>query len=91
MQELTTRISSATGLGTEKSAQAIGTLTLDYAKEKAGADLVKQVARRRTVTIGQRNSDFAEVKDGLAEGDTVILHPSDRIEDGTRISIAPAT
>jgi len=39
----------------------------------------------RHVTLGQRNSDFAEVQDGLADGASVVLHPSDRIADGTRI------
>ena len=42
-------------------------------------------ARLRTVQLGERNSEFAEVKDGLALGETVILHPSDRIEDASRI------
>ena len=42
-------------------------------------------ARLRTVQLGERNSEFAEVKEGLALGETVILHPSDRIEDASRI------
>ena len=38
-----------------------------------------------TVALGQRNGEGAEVRSGLAEGDEVILHPGDRIVDGTLI------
>jgi len=37
------------------------------------------------VAIDHRNNRWAEVIDGLAPGDKVILHPSDRVEDGTRV------
>ncbi|MEO1291271.1 MAG: efflux RND transporter periplasmic adaptor subunit [Pseudomonadota bacterium] len=42
-------------------------------------------AERRLIAIGQRNDDHAELIEGLAEGDRVVLHPSDRIEDGTPV------
>ncbi len=42
-------------------------------------------ARRRDVEIGHRNAFEAEVLRGLAAGETVILHPSDRINDGVRV------
>ncbi|NOT71359.1 MAG: HlyD family efflux transporter periplasmic adaptor subunit [Hyphomicrobium sp.] len=38
-----------------------------------------------SVTLGQRNATYAEVLDGLADGDQVILHPSDRVIDGVRV------
>jgi HlyD family secretion protein len=38
------------------------------------------------IEIGHRNSDFAEVLSGLKPQDVVVLHPSDRIVAGTRIS-----
>jgi HlyD family secretion protein len=38
------------------------------------------------VKIGHRNSSFAEVVGGLAEGDIVVLHPSDRVADGVRVA-----
>jgi HlyD family secretion protein len=41
-------------------------------------------ARRRPVTVGHRNSIEAEVE-GLAEGQRVVLHPPDTLEDGARI------
>lgn len=39
----------------------------------------------RRVTLGQRNSEFAEVRDGLAANERVVVHPSDRIVDGARV------
>lgn len=43
-------------------------------------------ARSVAVKLGQRNTQFAEVLGGLAEGATVVLHPSDRVADGVRVS-----
>lgn len=37
------------------------------------------------VGIGHRNTRFAEVTEGLAAGDAVILHPGDRVVDGVSI------
>jgi HlyD family secretion protein len=42
-------------------------------------------ARLRTVTLGRRNAVSAQVADGLAPGDLIILHPGDRVVDGVRI------
>jgi HlyD family secretion protein len=39
-------------------------------------------ALRREVVIGQRNETMAEIVEGLAEGDLVILFPPEAIEDG---------
>ncbi|WP_373504461.1 efflux RND transporter periplasmic adaptor subunit [Aestuariivirga sp.] len=47
-------------------------------------------ARLRPLEIGQRNGEFAEVKGGLNEGETVILHPSDQMQDGARVTPLPA-
>ena len=44
-------------------------------------------ARLTSVQIGQRNTDFAEVLGGLEVGDQVILHPSDRLTDGSGIEL----
>jgi HlyD family secretion protein len=43
-------------------------------------------ARLQRVKIGQRNDLEAEVLDGLAPGIRVILHPSDRVRDGVRVT-----
>jgi HlyD family secretion protein len=47
------------------------------------------VARRREVEVGARGPFQAEVKDGLREGERVVLHPSDRLADGVRVRPAP--
>ncbi len=42
-------------------------------------------ARRRPMEVGHRGGLVAEVISGLNEGDMVITHPDDSIEDGTRV------
>lgn len=42
-------------------------------------------AALRLVEIGARDDDHAVLLSGLEEGDTVILHPSDTISDGTAV------
>jgi len=43
-------------------------------------------ARTTLVQNGHRNNRVAEVISGLAVGNSVIVHPSDRIEDGSRVA-----
>ncbi|MGY6704261.1 efflux RND transporter periplasmic adaptor subunit [Roseinatronobacter sp.] len=43
-------------------------------------------ARLRMVTIGRQAADRAEVLDGLAEGDRVILYPASALQDGAAIA-----
>ncbi len=43
-------------------------------------------ARLKRVAIGERSSLEAEVRDGIAEGESVVLHPSDRVADGVKIA-----
>ncbi|MGR9108301.1 MAG: efflux RND transporter periplasmic adaptor subunit [Gammaproteobacteria bacterium] len=42
-------------------------------------------ARQRIVKIGQRNGLVAQILDGLTEGESIINHPSDEVEDGVRV------
>jgi HlyD family secretion protein len=42
-------------------------------------------AVRRPVSLGHRNAQAAEVGGGLTVGERVVLHPSNRIEDGVRV------
>ena len=42
-------------------------------------------ARLRRVDVGRMNDDEAEITRGLAAGDRLVLHPSDKVEDGTRV------
>src|SRR6266571_1125490 len=43
-------------------------------------------AQTKVVKIGHRNNRLAEVVAGLPAGTQVVLHPSDRISDGTRVA-----
>lgn len=43
-------------------------------------------AQQRTVQRGTSNGLEAEIVDGLAEGDRVVLYPSNRVTDGVRIA-----
>lgn len=43
-------------------------------------------AKTAAITVGHRNSRTAEVLSGLADGDEVVLHPSDRVSDGARVA-----
>jgi HlyD family secretion protein len=47
---------------------------------------VAVAARLTPVTRGHRNGTAAEVTDGLAPGDRVILHPTDAITEGTPVA-----
>jgi HlyD family secretion protein len=37
------------------------------------------------VEVGQQGRVEAELRRGLEEGDVVIVHPSDRLDDGVRV------
>ena len=43
-------------------------------------------AQRRTLRIGHRNDEFAEVLEGLEPGEQVIVHPGTEVEDGARVA-----
>jgi HlyD family secretion protein len=42
-------------------------------------------ARRREIAVGERGGFHAEVRASLTEGETVVLHPGDRLTDGARV------
>jgi len=42
-------------------------------------------ARLRIIRVGHHNDNDAEILEGLAPGDEVILHPSDDLADGARV------
>lgn len=44
------------------------------------------IARERRIEIGERNPAHAEVVSGLAEGDRIILHTSDKVSDGVTVT-----
>jgi HlyD family secretion protein len=47
----------------------------------------QDVARLQTVPLGQRNEREGQVSGGLAEGQTVVLHPPDTLKDGMGVKI----
>jgi len=47
------------------------------------------IAALTAVETGRRNGLEVEIMSGLSRGDEVIIHPSDRIEDGVRIKPRP--
>ena len=63
-------------------------LTALFRDGEAWAVFTEQGGRARltTVQLGQRNGLVAEVTDGLAAGDHVVAHPSNRVRDGVRIA-----
>ena len=44
-------------------------------------------AERQALQIGKRGAYYAEVLEGLAEGDMVVLHPTNDLEDGMRVKV----
>ena len=44
-------------------------------------------ARHRAVRIGQRNGLIAQVLDGVVEGERVITHPDENVDDGVRVRL----
>ena len=64
----------------------IPTSSLFRAGEDPAVFLVKDgVAHVQKVEVGRQNGIEAEITKGLSEGDEVVLHPSDQIEDGTKV------
>jgi len=43
------------------------------------------IAQRREIEVGRRNGLAAQALSGVSEGDVVILHPDDAVEDGVEI------
>jgi HlyD family secretion protein len=44
-------------------------------------------ARLRKVVLGRRGIDEVQVESGLAEGDVVILHPPETVEEGVSVTL----
>jgi HlyD family secretion protein len=43
-------------------------------------------ARHRRIEVGRRSASEAEILNGLTAGERVVLYPTDRVGDGTRVS-----
>jgi HlyD family secretion protein len=44
-------------------------------------------AHRQGIKVGHRNQTAVEILDGLAEGQEVVLHPSNQLSDGVRVQV----
>jgi HlyD family secretion protein len=54
--------------------------------EKAAVfHVVDGIVHQRVVIVGRQNGLEAEVLEGLEEGDVIVLHPSDQIEEGVQV------
>jgi HlyD family secretion protein len=53
--------------------------------EHAVFRVVNDVVHAHQVKVGRQNGLEAEILEGLAEGDRLVLHPSDQIEDGVKV------
>ncbi len=60
-------------------------------KDWAVFAIVGGKAVERKIELGQRNGLEAEVLTGLAEGDVVVAHPSDKIVDGVGVELRGTT
>ena len=43
-------------------------------------------AKRQVVKVGQRNGLIAQILEGVNEGEMVINHPSEEVEDGIKVT-----
>jgi HlyD family secretion protein len=43
------------------------------------------IARAQPVTLGRRGLRSAQITTGLSPGQTVIVHPTDRVKDGVKV------
>lgn len=53
--------------------------------ESAVFRVEKNIAHVQQVKVGRQNGLDAEIVEGLSEGDQVVLHPSDQIEEGVKV------
>jgi len=64
--------------------------TFEMNKEQYVYIIVNEKAKLQKIQLGLRGEDFVEVREGLAEGDLVILSPGQDIGDGVSVSIVAA-
>lgn len=47
----------------------------------------RDIARLRHVVVGQQNDMNVQVVTGLTPGERIVVHPNERIEEGTRLAV----
>lgn len=69
-----------------KNVLRVPTSALFRAGEQSAVFRVENgVVHQQVVQVGRQNGLDAEITEGLSEGDVVVLHPSDQLDDGTRV------
>jgi HlyD family secretion protein len=69
-----------------KNALKIPTSALFRVGEQSAVfQVVDGVVREKIVQVGRQNGLEAEVLEGLVEGDQIVLHPSDQIDEGVEV------
>lgn len=82
------RVEASFILWEEENILQIPTSALFRHQEGWAAFVVEnQKAHLRQVEIGRRNGLSAEITTGLNEGELVVLHPDEAIEDGTAVHL----
>ncbi len=71
----------------EKVLQAPSNVLFRYRDGWAVFAIEGGVARRKTVEVGHRNGLAAEILTGLKDGDTVVAHPDETVEDGKQVGV----
>jgi HlyD family secretion protein len=80
------RVEARVVIDEAKNVLKIPTSTLFRVGEQSAVyKVVDGVVHQQIVKIGRQNGLEAELLEGLAEGDQVVLHPSDQIEDGVEV------
>lgn len=71
----------------EKVLQVPSNVLFRYQNGWAAFVIVDGVARRKTVEVGHRNGLAAEILGGLKDGDTLVAHPDETVEDGKQVGV----
>jgi HlyD family secretion protein len=80
------RVEARVVIDEAKNALKIPTSALFRVGEKSAVyRVVDSVVHQQVVQVGRQNGLDAEILEGLAEGDQIVLHPSDQIEDGVAV------
>jgi HlyD family secretion protein len=82
------RVATSTVLWSAPSVLSVPSTSLVPADEGWGVYVAEGGrARMRLVELGHRGARSVEILRGLAAGDLVLLHPDERISDGTRVVV----
>lgn len=71
----------------EKVLQVPSNVLFRYQNGWAVFAIESGVARRKIVEVGHRNGLAAEIVSGLKDGDTIVAHPDETVEDGKQVGV----